>query len=112
MFLFVPEVKGLSLEEVDEMYRAKIRPWKSSGWRPSYELRGGHAVRGGRRVVGGEIVVETEGEKQEVVTANTVDKTESDTKLEKAWYVLFFLASVAILAVFEDFHAHFPPLFN
>ncbi|KZT08817.1 general substrate transporter [Laetiporus sulphureus 93-53] len=33
--LFIPETKGLSLEEVDEMYRAKVLPWKSSGWRPS-----------------------------------------------------------------------------
>ncbi|KAH8094627.1 general substrate transporter [Cristinia sonorae] len=35
VYVFIPETKGLSLEEVDEMYRARIKPWKSAGWRPS-----------------------------------------------------------------------------
>lgn len=35
VWLFIPETKGLSLEEVDELYRANIRPWESAGWRPS-----------------------------------------------------------------------------
>lgn len=35
VYLFVPETKGLSLEEVDEMYRARITPWNSTRWRPS-----------------------------------------------------------------------------
>lgn len=35
VWLFIPETKGLSLEEVDEMYRAKVLPWRSSEWRPS-----------------------------------------------------------------------------
>ncbi|CCL98892.1 uncharacterized protein FIBRA_00899 [Fibroporia radiculosa] len=35
VYLFIPETKGLSLEEVDEMYRAKVLPWNSNGWRPS-----------------------------------------------------------------------------
>ena len=35
VWLFIPETKGLSLEEVDEMYRAGIRPWESAGWKPS-----------------------------------------------------------------------------
>ncbi|KAL0570652.1 hypothetical protein V5O48_011300 [Marasmius crinis-equi] len=30
----IPETKGLSLEEVDEMYRAGIKPWHSVGWKP------------------------------------------------------------------------------
>ncbi|KIY74116.1 sugar transporter [Cylindrobasidium torrendii FP15055 ss-10] len=34
VYLFIPETKGLSLEEVDEMYRAKVKPWHSSTWRP------------------------------------------------------------------------------
>ena len=35
VWLCIPETKGLSLEEVDEMYRAGIRPWHSATWRPS-----------------------------------------------------------------------------
>ncbi|KAI0931239.1 hypothetical protein AcW2_000166 [Taiwanofungus camphoratus] len=35
VYLFIPETVGLSLEEVDEMYRARIKPWNSYGWRPS-----------------------------------------------------------------------------
>ena len=35
VWLCIPETKGLSLEEVDEMYRAGIKPWHSAGWRPS-----------------------------------------------------------------------------
>lgn len=35
VYLFIPETKGLSLEEVDELYRSRIQPWKSSSWRPA-----------------------------------------------------------------------------
>lgn len=35
VWLFIPETKGLSLEEVDEMYRAGVAPWRSSAWRPA-----------------------------------------------------------------------------
>ena len=35
VWLFIPETKGLSLEEVDELYRAGIKPWHSANWRPS-----------------------------------------------------------------------------
>lgn len=35
VYLFIPETKGLSLEEVDELYRSRIPPWKSSSWRPA-----------------------------------------------------------------------------
>ena len=31
---FIPEVKGLSLEEVDELYRSGIKPWNSSSFVP------------------------------------------------------------------------------
>ncbi|KZT53630.1 general substrate transporter [Calocera cornea HHB12733] len=35
VYLLVPETKGLSLEEVDEMYRSGVKPWNSSKWEPS-----------------------------------------------------------------------------
>jgi MFS transporter, SP family, sugar:H+ symporter len=34
VYLAIPETKGLSLEEVDEMYVAGIKPWNSASWRP------------------------------------------------------------------------------
>lgn len=34
VYFFVSETKGLSLEEVDELYAQNIAPWKSSGWTP------------------------------------------------------------------------------
>lgn len=35
VYFFIPETKGLSLEEVDEMYRSGVKPWNSPSWRPS-----------------------------------------------------------------------------
>ncbi|KAF8807875.1 general substrate transporter [Phlegmacium glaucopus] len=34
VYLFIPETRGLTLEEVDEMYRAGIKPWNSADWKP------------------------------------------------------------------------------
>jgi SP family sugar:H+ symporter-like MFS transporter len=34
VYLFIPETRGLSLEEVDELYRAGIKPWSSTEWKP------------------------------------------------------------------------------
>jgi len=34
VYLFIPETKGLSLEEVDELYRSGVRPWNSANWKP------------------------------------------------------------------------------
>ncbi|KZV66564.1 general substrate transporter [Peniophora sp. CONT] len=34
VWLFIPETKGLSLEEVDELYREGVKPWRSVGWKP------------------------------------------------------------------------------
>ncbi|KAI5118779.1 hypothetical protein M0805_005660 [Coniferiporia weirii] len=35
VYFAIPEVKGLSLEEVDELYRSGVKPWHSSTWKPS-----------------------------------------------------------------------------
>ncbi|KZT02237.1 general substrate transporter [Laetiporus sulphureus 93-53] len=35
VYLFIPETVGLSLEEVDELYRSGVKPWNSLGWRPA-----------------------------------------------------------------------------
>lgn len=34
VYLFIPETRGLSLEEVDEMYRSGVKPWNSATWKP------------------------------------------------------------------------------
>jgi len=34
VYLFIPETRGLTLEEVDEMYRAGIKPWNSADFKP------------------------------------------------------------------------------
>jgi sugar porter (SP) family MFS transporter len=35
VYFAIPETKGLSLEEVDEMYRSGVKPWHSAHWKPS-----------------------------------------------------------------------------
>ncbi|PWN46815.1 putative monosaccharide transporter [Violaceomyces palustris] len=37
-YLMVPEVKGLSLEEVDELYEQRVPPWRSASWTPPTRL--------------------------------------------------------------------------
>lgn len=44
VWLCIPETKGLALEEVDEMYRAGIKPWHSAKWRPSDKPLHEHAA--------------------------------------------------------------------
>jgi hypothetical protein len=33
-YFFIPETKGLSLEQVDELYNAGVKPWQSTKWEP------------------------------------------------------------------------------
>jgi len=35
VYFAIPEVKGLSLEEVDEYYRSGVKPWNSASWKPA-----------------------------------------------------------------------------
>ncbi|KAK7063636.1 hexose transporter 2 [Favolaschia claudopus] len=39
VYLCIPETKGLSLEEVDELYRSGVKPWHSTGWTPRLNER-------------------------------------------------------------------------
>ncbi|EGO05363.1 hypothetical protein SERLA73DRAFT_101147 [Serpula lacrymans var. lacrymans S7.3] len=44
VYVAIPETKGLSLEEVDEMYTSGVKPWHSAGWRPSEKHLHDHAT--------------------------------------------------------------------
>ena len=33
-YFFIPETKGLSLEQVDELYNDGVKPWQSTKWVP------------------------------------------------------------------------------
>ena len=35
VFFMIPETRGISLEEVDELYRSKIPAWRSGSWKPA-----------------------------------------------------------------------------
>ncbi|UOH85377.1 hypothetical protein LQV05_002199 [Cryptococcus neoformans] len=35
VFFMLPETRGITLEEVDELYRSKVPAWESNSWKPS-----------------------------------------------------------------------------
>nr|KIR44432.1 hypothetical protein I312_06368 [Cryptococcus bacillisporus CA1280] len=35
IFFMLPETRGITLEEIDELYRSKVPAWKSNSWKPS-----------------------------------------------------------------------------
>ncbi|GAA5893563.1 hypothetical protein JCM6882_007851 [Rhodosporidiobolus microsporus] len=39
-YLLIRETRGLTLEQVDEMYRAHVKPWQSAKWVPACGYRG------------------------------------------------------------------------
>ncbi|WVQ73530.1 hypothetical protein IAR50_003104 [Cryptococcus sp. DSM 104548] len=47
VFFMLPETRGISLEEVDELYRAKIPAWRSNSWKPSSHHAALDAIEGG-----------------------------------------------------------------
>lgn len=74
-YFFIPETKGLSLEQVDELYNDGIKPWQSTKWVPEShhwsEERRKSSVTNIERVNSGQgahsmdTTVETNGEKAE-----------------------------------------------
>jgi Sugar (and other) transporter len=74
-YFFIPETKGLSLEQVDELYNDGIKPWQSTKWVPEShhwsEERRKSSVTNIERVNSGQgahsmdTTVETNGEKGE-----------------------------------------------
>lgn len=46
VYFFIPETRGLSLEEVDEMYRSHVKPWRSADWKPADKHLHHHAAAG------------------------------------------------------------------
>ncbi len=46
IYFMLPETAGLSLEEVDELYTLKIKPWKSTHWDPPTRMRKGLGAKG------------------------------------------------------------------
>lgn len=35
VFFFIPETRGITLEQVDELYRSGVPAWRSTKWKPS-----------------------------------------------------------------------------
>lgn len=74
-YFFIPETKGLSLEQVDELYNDGVKPWQSTRWVPEshhwVEERRKSSVANIERVNSGQGAhsmdtnVETNGEKNE-----------------------------------------------
>lgn len=49
ILLYSADQTGHSLEEIDELYRSKVKPWRSSSWQPSVKRSAIDAVEGNRR---------------------------------------------------------------
>ncbi|KAK4685951.1 MFS transporter, SP family, sugar:H+ symporter, partial [Tremellales sp. Uapishka_1] len=51
VFFMIPETKGISLEEVDELYRSKVPAWRSTSWKPSHQHVAIDAMEDGARSI-------------------------------------------------------------
>jgi len=87
VFFLIPETKGISLEEVDELYRSKIPAWKSTSWQPAVHRAALDRVEGGRRMSeatmvgqGGEKVKRSDVEHAEAGEAGVVDGEKKRTR--------------------------------
>ncbi|KAJ2924765.1 hypothetical protein H1R20_g12329, partial [Candolleomyces eurysporus] len=70
VYLFIPETRGLTLEEVDELYRSGVKPWNSTGWKPHLSEEAHLKVHQGRPSQAEKVSTEKSGveEAEEAVT--------------------------------------------
>ncbi|WWD05223.1 hypothetical protein V865_003296 [Kwoniella europaea PYCC6329] len=78
-----PETRGISLEEVDELYRTKVPAWRSNSWVPSSH----HAIideEGARRHSESAFVANGLGsEKEKKITQQHVENAQPNEKLPR-----------------------------
>ncbi|WVR06647.1 hypothetical protein IAU60_003679 [Kwoniella sp. DSM 27419] len=79
VLFMVPETRGISLEEVDELYRSKIPAWKSSSWTPA--VRDRHAIDA---VEGNGTKTEMRRQSEATFVGANAEKKRSDEHVEHA----------------------------
>ncbi len=51
VFFFMPELKGLTLEQVDELFESGVKPWNSAKWVPSRGNKNRGTLGAGQKLV-------------------------------------------------------------